>query len=293
MGSSPGLTIWRAEAMQFENPSELKEAYSILANGSWKILAGGTDFYPSMGGAAPKGNVMDISNLRSIKGIERDDDGNWHIGALTTWTELIDQKLPASFDGLKLSAKEVGSVQIQNRATLVGNICNASPAADGVPPLLTLGASVKIGSLYGEREMPLSVFIQGNRKTALHPSEMVTGIKIPASSAVGSSSFLKLGARKYLVISISMVSARISVEDGLISGAALAVGSCSLVATRLFDLERSMMGHRVDEDLTKLIKDKHFSDLAPIDDVRATKEYRMHAAKELVGRVINQTMGAM
>ena len=136
--------------MQFENPVELHEAYSILETGDWKILAGGTDFYPSLNGEVPKTNVLDITNLKSINGIYRDENGDWHIGALTTWTDVIEEDLPPSFDGLKLSAREVGSVQIQNRATIVGNICNASPAADGVPPLLTLGAQVKIGSLAGE-----------------------------------------------------------------------------------------------------------------------------------------------
>ena len=135
--------------MRFENPFELQEAYSILATGDWRVLAGGTDFYPSLNGRVPQSNVLDITNLKSIKGISRDEDGDWHIGALTTWTDLIEEDLPTSFDGLKLSAREVGSVQIQNRATVVGNICNASPAADGVPPLLTLGARVKIGSMAG------------------------------------------------------------------------------------------------------------------------------------------------
>ena len=180
--------------MRFENPVELQEAYSILATGDWKVLAGGTDFYPSLNGRVPQSNVLDITNLKSIKGISRDDNGDWHIGALSTWTDVIEEDLPSSFEGLKLSAREVGSVQIQNRATVVGNICNASPAADGVPPLLTLGAQVKIGSLAGERHMPLGDFIQGNRKTALKPGEIVIGLVLPANSTTGVSSFLKLGS---------------------------------------------------------------------------------------------------
>ena len=156
-----------------------------------------------------------------------------------------------------MSAREVGSVQIQNRATVVGNICNASPAADGVPPLLTLGAQVKIGSLAGERHMPLGDFIQGNRKTALKPGEIVIGLVLPANSTTGVSSFLKLGARKYLVISISMVASRIHVSDGRISDAALAVGSCSLVAQRLSNLESLIIGREATSDIVELIKEDH------------------------------------
>jgi len=89
-----------------------------------------------------------------MRAIKKDEEGNWHIGALTTWTDIIRHDLPPAFDSLKLSAREVGSIQIQNRATVIGNICNASPAADGVPPLLTLDAIVKIGSADGERELP-------------------------------------------------------------------------------------------------------------------------------------------
>ena len=278
--------------MRFENPFELKEAYSILATGDWRVLAGGTDFYPSLNGRVPQSNVLDITNLKSIKGISRDEDGDWHIGALTTWTDLIEEDLPTSFDGLKLSAREVGSVQIQNRATVVGNICNASPAADGVPPLLTLGARVKIGSMAGERRMPLRDFIQGNRKTALKPGEIVIGVVLPANSTSGVSSFLKLGARKYLVISISMVASRIHVSNGCISDAAIAVGSCSLVAQRLLDLESLIIGKEATSDVVDLIKEDHFKNLAAIDDVRATKDYRMHAAKEMVARALTQTLEA-
>ena len=276
--------------MRFESPAELQEAYALVATGEWKILAGGTDFYPSLNGDVPRANLLDITRLSAIKGISRDDNGDWHIGALTTWTDVIEADLPPAFEGLKLSAREVGSVQIQNRATLVGNICNASPAADGVPPLLTLDAQVTIGSLAGERSMPLSDFIKGNRKTALGPGEIVIGIILPARSASGMSSFLKLGARKYLVISIAMVAARIHVLDGRISDAALAIGSCSLVARRLFDLEALIVGRKANTHIGELVNDDHFTDLAPIDDVRATKDYRMHAAKEMVARVIAQTL---
>lgn len=279
--------------MRFENPVELQEAYSIIATGDWKVLAGATDFYPSLNGGVPKGNVLDITNLKSIKGISRDENGDWHIGALTTWTDVIEEDLPSSFDGLKLSAREVGSVQIQNRATIVGNICNASPTADGVPPLLTLGAEVKIGSLAGERRTPLSDFIEGNRKTALKPGEIVIGIVLPANSTSGVSSFLKLGARKYLVISISMVAVRIHAIDGHISDAAIAVGSCSLVAQRLLALESLIVGREANSDVVQIINDDHFAALAPIDDVRATKDYRMHAAKEMVVRVLTQTPEAV
>ncbi|TGT02573.1 xanthine dehydrogenase family protein subunit M, partial [Mesorhizobium sp. M2D.F.Ca.ET.171.01.1.1] len=97
---------------------------------------------------------------------------------------------------------EVGSVQIQNVASVAGNLCNASPAADGVPALLVLDAEVELRSTKATRQLPLGEFILGNRSTALQPGEMVTAIRVPKRSAVGASAFVKLGARRYLVISI-------------------------------------------------------------------------------------------
>jgi len=217
-------------------PENLEDAYALLSDDSWKILSGGTDFYPTLGQKHVNFNVLDVSRISSMRAIKKDDEGNWHIGALAAWTDIIRHDLPPAFDSLKLSAREVGSVQIQNRATVVGNICNASPAADGVPPLLTLDAMVKIGSLNGERELSLQDFILGNRKINLQPNELVVGLKIPAPSAT----------RKYLVISISMVAAKIVTDaSGVIEDAAVSVGSCSLVATRLPDLEKVLIGRNI------------------------------------------------
>jgi len=272
-------------------PENLEDAYALLSDDSWKILSGGTDFYPALGQTHVNFNVLDVSRISSMRAIKKDDEGNWHIGALATWTDIIRHDLPPAFDSLKLSAREVGSVQIQNRATVIGNICNASPAADGVPPLLTLGAIVKIGSADGERELPLHDFILGNRKINLQPNELVVGLKVPASSAKGQSTFLKLGARKYLVISISMVAAKIVTDgSGVIEDAAVSVGSCSLVATRLPDLEKALIGLNIKDRLQTCIMDEHLSVLSPIDDVRATKAYRMNASKELVARALHMAV---
>ena len=278
---------------RFESPTYLQHALFLLAQSEWTVLAGGTDFFPALGGRMPSFNVLDISNIEPLKQIEQDEEGNWHIGALVRWSDILRAPLPPCFDGLKLAAREVGSVQIQNRATLIGNICNASPAADGVPPLLTLGAIVKIGALGHDREMPLADFITGNRKTDLKTGEMVTGIVIPASKALGVSSFLKLGARKYLVISISMVAVNFSFEDREIVDAAIAVGSCSLVAQRLRSLEARLIGCDMKACIDLPILDHDFDVLAPIDDVRSTKEYRMHASQELVCRAVQQALRAV
>lgn len=270
----------------YERPATLESALASLSGGGWSILAGGTDFYPALGDRHVAGPVLDITALDELRGIRATDDG-WHIGALTTWSDVVRADVPPAFDGLKLAAREVGSVQIQNRATVAGNLCNASPAADGVPPLLTLDAEIQLSAASGSRRVRLADFIDGYRSTVLAPGELVTAVIIPKAAGAGRSSFLKLGARKYLVISIAMVAARIELDaSGMVERAAVAVGACSAVAQRLTALEADLAGHNPAKGFTGVVEARHLQGLSPIGDVRAPAEYRHDAAGELVGRVL-------
>ncbi|WP_417520185.1 FAD binding domain-containing protein [Minwuia sp.] len=259
----------------YARPATLESALEHLAEGDWSLLAGGTDFYPARVGRPLNEPVLDISGVAGLRGIDRTDEG-FSIGALTTWTDVIRADLPPAFDALKLAAREVGSIQVQNAGTVAGNLCNASPAADGVPPLLVLDAEVEAMSGQGVRRLPLTAFIRGNRQTALGAGEMVTRILIPGSALKGHSTFLKLGARKYLVISIVMVAARLGEGD-----AAVAVGSCSAVAQRLRALEADLRGGVIG------VRPEHLSPLSPIDDMRADATYRGEAAAALVQRAVD------
>ena len=130
-------------------PRTLEEALAIRAAGPVTVLAGGTDVYPAKAARAGWGDmrhadILDISARAGLRGIA-EEPAAWRIGALTTWTDLIRAELPPQFDGLKLAAREVGGVQIQNRGTLAGNICTASPAGDGAPNLLALEAERRAG----------------------------------------------------------------------------------------------------------------------------------------------------
>jgi len=275
--------------MNYQRPNTLDEAVSLLSTGGWTMLSGGTDYYPGLGDQPPSGNILDVSQIDGLKDITVDKDGAWHIGAAVTWTDIIQADLPAAFDGLKLAALEVGSVQIQNRATLVGNICNASPAADGVPPLLTLDASVRLASASKQRTLALSEFILGNRQIALQDDELVTAIVIPKPSGDGISNFVKLGARKYLVISIAMVAMRLELDQhNTIQSAAISIGSCSLIAKRLHALEQALIGVTLDENTGDIITRAHISELSPIDDVRAPADYRLTASVELLKQALFQ-----
>ena len=272
----------------YAQPTSLDEAVSLLDSGGWTLLAGGTDVYPSLGEDPVRSALLDVSRIEGLRGITRTANGGFRIGALTTWTDIVRADFPSSFNALQQAAREVGSVQIQNRATLAGNLCNASPAADGVPPLLALDATVELASRTGRRTMALGEFLQGNRKTARSAHELMTSIDIPASATLGNSSFFKLGSRRYLVISIAMVAARlVADENGRIAAAAVAVGSCSAVAQRLKALEAALVGQpiRAAADITSAA---NLQVLSPIDDVRAPASYRRDAALEGVRRALAQ-----
>jgi CO/xanthine dehydrogenase FAD-binding subunit len=265
----------------------IAEALQILAAGESAILSGGTDFYPALADRPPPPRILDISSIPGLSGIET-AESEIRIGATTKWRDIAEATLPSCFHALQDAAREVGSIQIQNAGTVGGNLCNASPAADGVPPLLILDAEVEIASLDGIRREPLSAFIRGNRRTSLRPGELLTRIVIPRTIDRGRSAFLKLGARRYLVISIVMVAAWIATsDDGLISDARIAVGACSTVASRLPALEKALISKPARRGLGAIAEPGHLPALSPIDDVRATAGYRLDAALQLVRNAID------
>jgi CO/xanthine dehydrogenase FAD-binding subunit len=267
-------------------PKTLDEAVNLLASPGGQILAGGTDFYPALGERQPRGRVVDITALREIRGISFEAE-QVRIGALTTWSDVIRSPLPHCFDALESAAREVGSVQIQNRGTVAGNLCNASPAADGVPPLLALDAEVELASAAGMRRMPLEQFLAGNRKTQRRPDEILVAVLVPRRMEDAASAFLKLGARRYLVISISMVAVVVQSDAaGRVTEAHIAVGSCSAKAVRLKDLEYALVGVPYKRGIGATATAEHLTPLSPIDDVRATADYRRDASLTLVQRAL-------
>ena len=272
-------------------PHRLPDALAMLAAGPVGVLAGGTDWYPALGDAPPPVDVLDVARIDALRGIGIADDGATRIGAAATWTDVLRADLPPAFDGLRAAAREVGSVQIQNAATLAGNLCTASPAADGAPPLLALGASVELASARGTRTLALADFLRGPRDTALAPDELVVAILVPPHRARTVSRFSKLGARRYLVISIAMVAVTLELDGGPDGGdrierAGVAVGSCAPTARRLPDLEAALTGRSIGDDLAGLVDPAHLDVLAPIDDVRASGAYRLAAVGETLRRML-------
>lgn len=272
--------------VRYAKPETLDAALALLGEGSWRVLSGGTDFYPGLGGGEPREDVLDINGLGELRFV-RTTDTHFVLGARATWSEIVRSDLPPAFHALKAAAREVGSVQIQNMATAAGNLCNASPAADGVPALLILDAEVELRSAGETRLLPLSKFVLGNRRTALRRDELLTAIRIPKEAVTGGSHFEKLGARRYLVISIAMAAAQVAVgRDGRVDRAGIAVGACSAAALRLPLLEASLVGLKPGPALAEAVMSADLGSLSPIDDVRGTADYRREAAREIVARAV-------
>ena len=263
-------------------PTELRHALAALAAQPCTLLAGGTDHYPARATQDRDEDILDITALTGLRTIGC-AAGPWRIPALATWTDVIEARLPPLFDGLKQAARQVGGMQVQNAGTIAGNVCNASPAADGIPALLALDARVELQSLAGARTLALADFVLGPRRTARRADEMVTALLIPDRAA--HSRFAKLGARAHLVISISMVATTLATDAaGRITHAAIAVGACGPVARQLPRLEADLLGQHPS---ATLVRPEHLAPLAPIDDARASAAYRLDATLELLRRALS------
>jgi N-methylhydantoinase B len=271
-------------------PGTLAEALALRAERPVTVLAGGTDLYPAQAGRVGWGDmrrpdILDVGAIADLGGIA-DASDHFRFGALSTWSDLIAAPLPPAFDGYKAAAREVGGRQVQNRGTLVGNVCTASPAGDGAPCLLSLGAAVELASAGGRRVVPIEDFIDGYRHTLCRADEIVTAILVPKPKPAARGAFAKLGARRYLVISIVMAAAVVEAgADGVIRGARLAVGACSPVARRLPALEEALVGRPL-ANAADAVAHEHFAALQPIDDIRGSAEYRRAAAVEVLSDLL-------
>ncbi|MGA2563910.1 MAG: FAD binding domain-containing protein [Steroidobacteraceae bacterium] len=280
------------DVARYLRPSELSIALATLAASPRVVLAGGTDLYATGTPMPPKlrQNVLDLTAIERLRGI-RVDRAEILVGATTSWADVREADLPVWLRGLIQAAAQVGGVQIQNAATVAGNLCNASPAADGTPPLLALSALIDLASARCNRTVSLEDFVLGPRRTICLAEELVTAVRIPVLSARARSVFYKLGARSSLVISI--VSLAVSVDfdaNGRICYAGVAVGSCADRARRLKSLESQLLG--LTRAAARVVPiSEEIPELSPIDDIRATAVYRRDALATLLRRALGEVCG--
>jgi len=280
-------------AMRAGSPRTLAEAVALLAEDPGLVpLAGCTDLMvadPLRRSATTR--VLDLLAVAELRGVRAlaGGAGGVEIGATTTFSEIGDSPLlHVLYPSLVEAARSVGGWQIQNRATLGGNLANASPAGDSLPVLLALGAVVVAASAQGEREIPCEAFHVGYRRTALVPGELVSGVRLPAPPAGSRQAFRKVGTRAAQAISKVAVAMLGRVADGAVVELRLAAGSVAATPVRLRRAEAAALGAPAGEEAGAAAGRAAAAEVSPIDDVRSTAEYRRFALERVVKRLVGE-----
>lgn len=256
-------------------------------------LAGGTDLLVKVrAGTARPGLLVDVSRVETLRGLSRLRDG-LSIGAALPLADLLgDAAVRDAYPLLAAVVRSLGSTQIRSRATLGGNLANASPAADGALALLAYDARVTLASRAGSRVLPLREFLRGPGRTALARGEYIRSIALPAPGAAPSFFFHKVGRRRALTIAIASVAGLLSLENGVVVDVRIAAGSVAPTPLRLGQVEGALRGRRLDAALARAAGDLASREVAPITDVRASAEYRRDVTGQLVARFLSEALPA-
>jgi xanthine dehydrogenase iron-sulfur cluster and FAD-binding subunit A len=279
--------MWKSyyQAKSIEDALEQLSAYA----GKVKIIAGATDLMLEMerGIHADLDRVIDVTRIPDQDQITLDEDGIIHIGFMVSHNHVIQSKLIREKAlPLAIASWEVGSPQIRNRGTIVGNIVTASPANDTISPLITLEASVLIASKTGKRLVKLKDFYTGIRKTVLKPDEMVLEVQFPALAENYRGTFIKYALRKAQAISVVNVSVIVALKEHKITDARIAFGAVSPVIQRLPDLEKKLVGKTLDDALIGKVKQDAVSEVFPISDIRSSADFRKHIVSVILEKAL-------
>lgn len=276
-------------------PTTLDEALSLLSEykGRARVIAGGTDLVPKLKRREIKAPeyVIDLKGIPGLDEIKFDTSG-LTLGALVTIGMVESSaKIRQKFDILAQAAQSMASPQVRNRGTIAGNICNAVPSADSAPPLLTLGARLKIVSGKGERTVNIEDFFTGPNQTTLSDNEILTEIQIAYMPPSGKGVYLKLTPRWAMDLAIVGVAVVVIPQDGICWDIRIALGAVAPTPIRAKKAEAVLKGQKLDDKLIKKAARTAAGESRPIDDHRASAEYRRDMVEVLVKRAIKQAIG--
>ena len=274
--------------MRYEAPKSLEQAVALLssANGRAKVLAGGTALMIQLrsGRAAPE-LLVDVKFLPELRSVLA-EAGGYRVGAAVTCMELIEnaafaQAWPGIVDGVKY----IGSIQVKGRATMGGNLCNASPAADSVPALIAVGAVVCILGPQGRRETPVEAFVTGPGKTTLARGELVTSFRLPQRAAHSGDAYLRFTPRTEMDIAVVGAAVNLTLDaKGVCTAARLSLGAVAERALLVSEAAAALIGTKVDEAALQGLGAAASAACRPIDDKRGTKEFRVKVAGVMARR---------
>ena len=274
--------------MRYEAPGSVDEAVTLLAdaNGAARVLAGGTDLLVQLrAGLISPDVVVNIKNISETQGITADGDG-FCFGASVAGAEMGDNKaLTSAWPGVVEGTELIGSTQIQSRATMAGNLCNASPAADSVPALIAAGATCTIVGPNGRREALVADIPTGPGQTSLGNGEFVVNFKLPARPANASDAYLRMIPRTEMDIAIVGAGVNLVLDnDGTCTEACVVLGAVGPTTITVADAATALIGSKVDDDALAAVKTASSTAATPIDDKRGTVEYRTKVAGVLAAR---------
>jgi xanthine dehydrogenase small subunit len=274
------------------SPATLSEALALRTEGGWQPIAGGTDLMVQLEAdvGEPPERILDLSRLDELRGVST-DGYDVSIGALTTYTELRQSPLvSARLRALSEAAATVGAAQIQNRGTIGGNICNASPAGDTLPVLLAVDAVFECASPAGIREVPAREFWTGYRQTALRDDELLVRIRFAVDRS-RRTRFRKVGTRAAQAISKVVLALSFRDDDGTWRDVRVALGSVAATTIRAVQTEAVLEGTRPGKAVADEAARVLASEISPIDDVRSTAGYRRSVSARVLHRLLRQEGG--
>jgi len=276
-------------AYHLEAVRDLNEVLGRLNRepGRWKLFAGGTDLMVLLeAGKLPHRNFLNVWKLPELRGIEVAPE-SVTIGAATTYTELRNNEtLAREFPLLCRAASETGAIATQNRGTIGGNIANASPAADSPPALLVYDAEIELVSARVARWRPLQGFYSGYKQMDLRPDELIRRIRLPRGQNKWRAHYRKVGTRRAQAISKVCFAGCARVENGRIADIRLAFGSVAPIVFRAIETERFLRGEKISPAIGPAAGEKLAQEIAPIDDMRSTANYRSRVAQNLLTEFI-------
>jgi xanthine dehydrogenase iron-sulfur cluster and FAD-binding subunit A len=275
-------------APSYYRPQSLEEALEILAQreGEVRAVAGGTDvLVKAKDGTVDRGALFDLGAVPEMSGIEDKADHVW-IGATTTHTAMIESPLLQSWaPALPEACRVIGGPQIRNRGTLGGNLANASPAADTVPPLFAMDAVVEVVSISSRKDVPIAAFFTGPRESILARDELIVGVRVPKLRGLRSA-FLRLGQRQAQAISKVSIAVAMTFKDGRPDFVRVALGAVAPTVIRARETEKALAGGGYEALLRA--KEAVREEVRPIDDLRSTREYRREMAAVLLERAVRR-----
>jgi CO/xanthine dehydrogenase FAD-binding subunit len=276
----------------FVNAESKEAALEVLHREQEKscLVAGATNVMPFI--RSRKLNDKTLINIRNIKELRfiRDGEDKIEIGPLTTIHDLEKSEIIEKFaPALRDAAQNFADPTTRNSATIGGNIANASPAADTATPLLALQGVVVAESKSGVRRIPMSEFFLGVNKTALATDELITMIEVPKNTGNAASCFIKLGLRNAMAISVVSVAAAVELAAGKVAAVHIALGSVAPTPVRAKKVEAALLGKEFTPELVEEAVKLVAEDISPIDDVRASGEYRKTVAAVLVKRALKKS----